>query len=740
MATLVPITEEKVEEPTSSPTLVPLGGNEEPVDTPAFSFFTGEGRTEFPDMPEFGTAAISEDKGAFSSEALKPLGGYVSTADQKELSNIIKKAVPGAKIKADKFGNSIIRYKEKDYYVNRPGASEVDAFQFVADVAAFAPVAKFTNLLQGVGRYLGLAAGAGATQGAKEVATAALGGEQQPIDAAARIGTATVAAPIADKLTRVVGNALKGSWKFVTKNGAVTTTAKKILEREGVDAPDEMLIAVQNYLDQVPGDVLKKIRQGGATAQASIDKEAQQVVEAALARGRQAVTGIPKTAGQESGDLTALRSEQRMREGAFGPNAQQTMSEFDARQTAALDDAVLRAQQQAGGGASVVADEQAAGGRVADLLGSARSKMEQNISDAYDLARETYTGKNQPLISGRDMQTLPRRVLNAFRNKSMVPNSQTPATQEALKLIQSYADGEKIRRGASMRMFGMEDLRRTIGQMVEQGANRSDKSMVMQIKNTLDDFVGEKVKIPEMEAARSARAKLGDAFEPRKGRGTKVADRARTVANDLSLGDVASNQKAINSVLGASGLNSGNLPVVKHLAEKFPETTPIIKEAAILRAVYGSSASRAKQIGAQRMLSNLRDALDGSGKEVVDELFSKAEKVVLKALRDDLEAIVPKPGVANPSGTAAALADVVRKYGSRVPWLAGVFGAAGEPVAAAVAATRAVQPSVSNPASRVVQGFQPRTRANPAFGGLLGDAVSGAPPLTDTAIELLRNN
>jgi hypothetical protein len=734
MATLAPL--EQAPKSSSTPTLKPLTADAvEPVETPWHSFATGAGRTEFPNMPEFGTGAISDEKGAFSSEAMRTLAGYISTADEKELASIIKKAVPGATVKTDKFKNPIIRYREKDYYVNKPGISEVDSMQFVADVAAFAPAAKVASGLKGLARFLGLVGGGAATQIAKEGSTAALGGDQRMIDAGVRVGTAAVAAPAIEGLVKLGGMAIRGGWKLATNNGAVTTTARKILDREGIDAPDEMIIAMQNYLDQVPGKTLRAIRKGGKGVQAEIDKEAKNTVNAALARGRQALTGIPKTAGQESGDLKLLRPEQRMREGSFGANAQQTMSEFDTRQLAAIDDAVLRAQQKVGGGASIVGDEQAAGGKVVDLLGSARGSMEQKIDDAYELAKETYTGKTQPLISSGDMQSLPGRILDAFRNKSFITNSQTPSTNNAIKLIEEYADGEKIRRGASMRMFGMEDLRRTIGNMVGQAKNPSDKTMVMEIKKVIDDLVTEKVDIPEMVAARQARTAMGDAFEPRNVKGSKTLDKARTIANDLSLGDVAGNQKAIDSVLGSSGLNPGNLTVLKHLGKTFPETIPVIKEAAVLRAVYGSSASRAKQIGPQRMLSNLRDAISGGGKEVTDELFTEGEKVVLKSLRDDLEAIVPKPGVANPSGTAAAVADVMRKYGSRFPFMAGIFGAAGEPVAAAVAITRAATPS-GNPASGVVKGLIPKRPVNPLTGGLLGQAVSGAPEIADKAINL----
>ena len=259
MARLVPL--EETSPSSSEVTLKPLTPDAvEPVETPWHSFATGAGRTEFPDMPEFGTGAISDEKGAFSSEAMRTLAGYISTADEKELANIIKKAVPGATVKTDKFKNPIIRYREKDYYVNKPGFSEVDAMQFVTDVATFAPAAKVASGLKGLARFFGLVGGGATTQIAKEGSTAALGGDQRMIDAGVRVGTAAVAAPAIEGLVKLGSMALRGGWKLATNNGAVTTTTRKILDREGIDAPDEMIIAMQNYLDRVPGTTLRAIR------------------------------------------------------------------------------------------------------------------------------------------------------------------------------------------------------------------------------------------------------------------------------------------------------------------------------------------------------------------------------------------------------------------------------------------------------------------------------------------------
>ena len=139
--------------------------------------------------------------------------------------------------------------------------------QFVADVAAFAPAAKVASGLKGLARFFGLVGGGAATQIAKEGSTSALGGDQRMIDAGVRVGTAAVAAPAIEGLVKLGGMALRGGWKLATNNGAVTTTARKILDREGIDAPDEMIIAMQKLFRSGAGRRCAQSEKGGKGVQ-----------------------------------------------------------------------------------------------------------------------------------------------------------------------------------------------------------------------------------------------------------------------------------------------------------------------------------------------------------------------------------------------------------------------------------------------------------------------------------------
>lgn len=679
MVTLTPLDATPADSTADGVTLTPLQQDPLP-ETPWHSLFTGAGRTEFEDAPEFGTKDLSDAEGAFSSEALQVFGGYLTTANPKDLANIIQDVVPDAKVGQDRFGNSMVKWRGRNYYVNKPGFSEADAMQLTADIIQFAPVAKVTQALQGLQRYAALALGFGGTQAAKEGASAALGADQDIGEAAVRTGVTALAAPVTDKFAQVVGKALTGGFRLIA-NKKSTATARAIMEKQGidpVDVPPQFLRDLQDEIDAMPASARQ-----AATRDAT--DEAQRIVSAALAKARTRVTGIPKTSAQESGDLTAWRNEQRMREGAFGGGSQGVMQDFDAQQLRAIDEVVGRAQQQVSGGRSRVSREEQAGEAIGEVLAEGRTRMERVVDDAYDVVRDTYTGPKQPLFNKVDMQDLADRLPRVLEDEKIVLTSETPSLKKALEIVQEYTSGADIDAGGRLRMEAIESMRRRVSGLAEQAKNVAERRGIMKMRNAIDEWIYERVDVPEMQAARAARTRLGEAFEPRGQKGERVLDAARQAASDISLGDVRSSQAALNKILGSTGLRNVNIPIIRHLSKTFPDTVPIMKEAAVMRAVYGGSTAKAKGIGIQRMLSNLDDAFEGSGAQAMRELLSPDEAFTLKLLRDDLRAIVPPPNVGNPSGSAAAVADIVRKYAQRFPFFATALLGAGETTAAAVA-------------------------------------------------------
>lgn len=117
------------------------------------SAFTGEGRTEFPDRPEFqsayqGLPMSREEQAAYLGGDSERRRGVAAlrqsqvTPDEEAQFDILKKAIPGLERKQDKHGNIMLRAPGmSDFaYLNRPGMSQRDVEEFATQTFATAPI------------------------------------------------------------------------------------------------------------------------------------------------------------------------------------------------------------------------------------------------------------------------------------------------------------------------------------------------------------------------------------------------------------------------------------------------------------------------------------------------------------------------------------------------------------------------------------------------------------------------
>ncbi len=95
-------------------------------------FFSGTKKTEFPDMPEIGEYS---GEGAGMSAL-----GILITPNQKSQAQIIQSQVSGSEIFKDRFNNIIVSMPDgKNFYLNKPGASQQDVLQTTAQILAYIP-------------------------------------------------------------------------------------------------------------------------------------------------------------------------------------------------------------------------------------------------------------------------------------------------------------------------------------------------------------------------------------------------------------------------------------------------------------------------------------------------------------------------------------------------------------------------------------------------------------------------
>ena len=144
-------------------------------------FFSGTEKTEFPDMPEIGE---------YTGEGALAVGtGLLITPNQKSQAQIIQSQVPGSEIFKDRFDNIIVTMPDgKNFYLNKPGASQQDVLQTTSQILAYIPGYSWAMKKAGKSYFKKamLSGGAGGTTSlAQDIATMPLGNEEIDVTRAA---------------------------------------------------------------------------------------------------------------------------------------------------------------------------------------------------------------------------------------------------------------------------------------------------------------------------------------------------------------------------------------------------------------------------------------------------------------------------------------------------------------------------------------------------------------------------
>lgn len=174
-------------------------------------FFTGENRTEFPEMPEFLQAAPKDvDLTAIMRSGI--------SSDPKAQLDILRKAIPGLTARPDKYGNVMVKTPSMANwaYLNKPGFSSRDADELGTQTLATLPFLGLAGRGVGLGgKMLYGATGLGAGSVAEDALATAAGSEQgiDPTKAAISAGIGAAGAGIVEP---IIGKGLQALGKAAT--------------------------------------------------------------------------------------------------------------------------------------------------------------------------------------------------------------------------------------------------------------------------------------------------------------------------------------------------------------------------------------------------------------------------------------------------------------------------------------------------------------------------------------------
>jgi len=257
--------------------------------------FTGESRTtpETEAAPEFGLAIGAP--GSLEEFGFKLQLLVTATDDEKK--NLIRKNLPGVKIRDDDKGNTFITLPDgRETILNKPGFSFQDAADLAADVVTFWPAVRLARFLKPLFlRALAGGTGAAVTEAGRQTVVQQLGGREEislpDIGLAGVVGGGgEVIAPA----VRAVGRGIQKTVTGVRRVGGVTPVIRDIPR---ITPQEDVLLGIPK--EELPA------------AQAAV-RRAREVSER---------TGLTIAPAQQLGDPQALRKQRLLAE--LSPSAKE---------------------------------------------------------------------------------------------------------------------------------------------------------------------------------------------------------------------------------------------------------------------------------------------------------------------------------------------------------------------------------------------------------------------------------
>lgn len=574
------------------------------------SLATGEGRTEFPDMPEVTDANI----GFF--ESFMPNMKMGLTLDPNEKAKIIQNSFQSdprfGGIFADAQGNPIVEWEGQPYYVNKPGASMQDANDVVAQGVQFLPAARAAS---GANTLAGrLASGAvtyGATDAAQQAGVVASGGKD-----AINLGQSGTTGAIGGAVEALAPPFLKAGSRAV--RGTVDAGRKAMFPRYVPAAPK-----------QAPG--------------------------------------IPMTQGQRAQDMNLLRREEAARQGGYGQTASDVVRSFDDRQLDAIR-AEADALQPGRSGYGTEAPTDIGQNLQRRLIEESQGRKGA-VSQAYDDAA-TLSQQAPAKMAREGIEGLARDVLNVPREMNIVPDqiAQMPKLKIALDRARDTAALASNPRFKAQNFARLEGSRKAVNNLIGSTQDATEKKALIEIKNRMDAWTEKAITEGLMEgdeatitAIKNARTLAADYF---KDFGKGNMDPAGSAMVKLLDENAATPLQMVNVLTGAARTRAtpqavGLVKRMKSIFGEGSEEIAMLKDAYLMKAFTGVSRGD-RQVTREALVKGGRNLISGDGKQIAQELFTPDEISRINRLIADTAMTITPQDARNPSRSAFAMMQILQ--------------------------------------------------------------------------------
>jgi hypothetical protein len=668
----------------------------------------GEGRSQYPELPEIGQIKIKNPDGSNddSKNFLASIAMSITPSTEAQI-DIYKKLAPGTIPSKDKFGNVILSFP-KEYggetvYLNKPGISGSE-ISMIPQSMTFIPGAGFVQRKVTGGiikKSLAQGGLGGLTSLGQDLAAGALGSEQgfEMDKAVISAGGSLVSEPIgrflvrfsspvvkytSEKISKGINkilpdnyassdfNIFSGSGKFLNSKGIVTDEAKDIGRKVGVDV---------NLVNKKTLTEFAQALEDGVDA--SVAKE--------LVGANQ--YGISLWKAQAMKDKNMLKQIQNMRDGAYGQEGIDIVAKQDALQVKQTLDYLKFFRQkilknknlssEAGMGTAQATDESMVA--LSTFIKELEQKQ-QNIALNKFKAVDFDGTVKIPV-----MKNFVRNFKNALEDSDFgigaIPDSTfAPNSNKSLEYLNKFANEytkgiKKNTKVSGITIKALENERKRINNFLRNTKDPTDKRGLMVIKKEYDKFffetvekgltTGNKNVLSALQSARSEYRKLDEMFNPQDvlTKGGRIKDTGGAFLQNVIKGDY-SPEKIANWIYGNASLGkpytNQSIKVIERIEKLFPkgsEGWDVLVDGAFLRLVNSSFRKEgAKEVFSPELfVKSVNESINGKGRNISNAIYTKEQKKALLDFSKEVnKTITPKDAI-NTSKTATTLVDLLGK-------------------------------------------------------------------------------
>ena len=582
-----------------------------------------------------------------STEKIKILDDFYSNDERYGTEDI-----RGAQ--RDKFGNPIIIWKGKPYYLNKPGFSEIDFDSLLTQALFFAPAAT-----RGDKKLATRILSTGAKTGALEIGRQLLTKDEidrGELGTTVGVGAATEALPFG-RFTKLIADRVRRNAEEITKLPVYSAPG----------AEKQITSAV-----------------GG---QLATPKDTTTMVER--------LKVLDKTKGQRTGKDRDLLMEDLMRNTElYGVRSQELLKDFDAEQLQVITDNIDILLNNIGAGKVKVGE-----GSAVDIGELITKEIQDTASQLKNLGKEAYNeaSKMAPtFLSGPGVlglaQNLKKNATNFMQDGRQVRIDASrlermPIVQNNIKYLDRIIKIYSNPKAKSVNFNAIEDFRIRLNSDIKAATPGSPEQLVLQqMKRGLDDYMNEAVEngllFGDDEAVnliKNARKSYKAYKDFQIGTGPAKNQMPKIIDGEKSALEVVSIILGGANKLNDKGLGIDIIKKIQKVEGPNGPTAELLKNAILLRTFSDPKGgiTRAKIVG------NFKDNFV-KNKEITKLLFTDKEIQGLDLFVKDVAKTLPVEQRLNPPGSgytavnAALQKGIIKPILTKLPLVRNVTETVGE--------------------------------------------------------------